>query len=168
MITEKVRAVINKHVDEYIDEMRFEFFYLEGHRDIKETAPGKFVIKDSDVIIDWNQKYDPILVHPVEKFFIPEIVELFVVEFIVELELPELIKLSNFDVSGVIHEEDIPIGDPRFNDDQLKSLLLYTCFDISYQDDYPEVKDYIEEVYKQKHPQNIQTFLDRVRPFLLE
>jgi len=93
-------------------------------------------------------------------------VELFVVEFIVELELPELKNLANFDVSGVIHQQEIPIEDPRFSDNQLKAILLHTCFDISYQENFPEVKAYLEDIYKQKYPQNIQRFLDRVRPFL--
>jgi len=30
-----------------------------------ETARGKSVIQDSDVVIDWNQNYDEILRHPI-------------------------------------------------------------------------------------------------------
>ena len=166
MITEETKKIIDKHVDEYIAEMRLEVIYLDGSREIKEAEPGKFIVQDSDLIIDTSRTYDEIFRHPIEDFFIPENVELYVVEFIVELELPDLEKLANFDVSGVIHSEDIPIDDPRITDDQLKSLLNYTCFDISYQKHSPEVKSYLEGVYKEAHPENIQKFLERIRPFL--
>ena len=166
MITEKTKKLIDKHVDEYIDEMRFEVIYLDSSREIKETAPGKFIVQDSDLIIDSSRNYDEIFHHPFEDFFIPENVDLYVTEFIVELELPDLVKLANFDVSGVIHSEDIPIDDPRISDDQLKSLFNYTCFDINYQKHSPEVKSYLEGVYKETHPENIQKFLERIRPLL--
>lgn len=166
MITEKTKKIINKYVDEYIDEMRFEIIYLDTSREIKEMAPGKFIVQDSDLIIDPSRNYDVIFHHPIEDFFIPENVDLYVVEFIVELELPDLGKLADFDVSGVIHSEDIPIDDPRITDDQLRSLFSYTCFDINYQQDTPEVRSYLERVYKEIHPENIQKFLERIRPIL--
>lgn len=166
MITEETKKIINKYVDEYIDEMRFEVIYLASSREIKEAAPGKFIVQDTDVIIDTNGSYDEILRHPIEDYFIPEKVEQCVTEFIVELELPGLVNLTNFDVSGVIHQEEIPIEDLRISDAQLESLLNYTCFDMSYQKMYPEVRPYLEDVYKNNHPENVQKFLERVRPFL--
>jgi hypothetical protein len=166
MIAEKTRKIINKHVDDYIDEMRFELIYIDSSREIKEASPGKFIVQDTDVIIDTSGSYDEILRHPIEDYFIPEKVGLYVIEFIIELELPELINLSNFDVSGVIHQEEIPIEDLRISDTQLESLLNYTCFDANYQKIYPEVRLYLEEIYKGKHTENVQKFLERARPFL--
>jgi len=166
MIADKTKEIINKIVDDYIDEMRFDVIYLGSSREINEASPGKFIVQDTDLIIDRSRSYDEILRHPVEDFFIPEKVDLYVVEFIVELELPELVSFSNFDASGIIHQEEIPIEDFRISDGQLESLLNYTCFDINYQKIYPEVKPYLEEIYKQKHAQNIKDFLERAKPFL--
>ena len=166
MISEETKKIINKHVDGYIDEMRFEVIYIDSKRDIKEVSPGKFIVQDTDVIIDSSRNYDEILHHPIEDYFIPETVDLYVVEFIVELEMPELINLTNFDVSGVIHQEEIQIEDLKISDAQLESLLNYTCFDTNYQKMYPEVKPYLEGIYKAEHSENVQKFLERVRPFL--
>jgi hypothetical protein len=166
MITQETKKLINKHVDDFIDEMRLEVIYIDSIRDIKEVSSGKFIIQDTDLVIDTSRSYDEILHHPIEDYFIPETVDLYVVEFTVELELPELTNLTNFDVSGVIHQEEIPIEDLRISDDQLRALLNYTCFDVSYQKMYPEVRPYLEDIYKKNHPENIQKFLERVKPLL--
>ena len=166
MISEETKKLINKHVDDFIDEMRLEVIYIDSIRDIKEVSSGKFIIQDTDLVIDTSRSYDEIFHHPIEDYFIPETVDLYVVEFTVELELPELINLTNFDVSGVIHQEEIPIEDLRISDDQLRSLLSSTCFDLNYQKIYPEVNSYLEDVYKEKHPENVQKFLERARPLL--
>jgi hypothetical protein len=166
MISEEIKKIINAHVDAFIDEMRLEVIYIDSVREIKEVSSGKFIIQDTDVVIDTSRSYDEILHHPIEDYFIPETVDLYVVEFTVELELPELINLTNFDVSGVIHQDEIPIEDLRISDDQLRVLLNYTCFDISYQKMYPEVRPYLEDIYKKNHPENIQKFLGRVKPLL--
>ncbi len=165
MISEETKKIINKYVDDFIDAIRLEVICIDSIREIKEVSAGKFIIQDTDVVIDTSRKYDEIFHHPIEDFFIPETVDLYVVEFTVELELPELIKLTNFD-SGIIHQEEIPIEDLRISDDQLRSLLNYTCFDVNYQKICPEVRPYLENIYKEKHPKNIQKFLERVRPLL--
>lgn len=166
MLSKQTREMINKYVDENIDDMRFDFYFLDRHRDIKEIENGKFIVQDKDVFIDWSANYKEILRHPIEDFFIPENVNLFVVEFQLDLISPDLIELENFEVNGVIHEEDIAIEDQRFTDDVLLNLLRYTCFDLDYQKRYPDVKTYIDDIYTQKHSENVKQFLERVRPFL--
>lgn len=167
MISEKVKATINKVIDEYLDEMlRGEFIYLDRNRKIEEVSPGKYIVRDTDIIIDESQNYGVIFKHPIEDYFIPEKVDLVIVEFVVELELPDLINLINFDTLGIIQSQEIPIEDSRISDDQLKVLLNHTCFDSANQSVYPEVKDYLLDIYKKNHPSNIRNFLERVRPFL--
>lgn len=169
MITEKLKTTINKYVDEFLDEIiRGDIIYLDRSRKIEEVLPGKYIVQDTDIIIDETRNYDVIFKHPIEDYFIPEKVDLVVVEYIVELELPELVNLINFDTpaSGVIQSQEIPIGDSRISDDQLKELLYQTCLDLENQKIYPEVKDYLLEIYKKNHPNNVQIFLERVRPFL--
>jgi hypothetical protein len=159
VIKEKTIKALNKYVDEYIDGLRFEFIYLEHNREIKEIESGKFVVQDSDIIIDTSKSHDEILRHPLENYFIPEKVNLFVVEFIVTLDLPSLENLIDLDVTGVIRDEEIPIEDARITDKQLIDLLSDTCFNVEYQASYPEVKAYLKNIYTQEHPSNIQNFL---------
>lgn len=167
MISEKVKATINKVIDEYLDEMlRGDFIYLDRNRKIEEASPGKYIVRDTDVIIDESQNYGVIFKHPIENYFIPEKVDLVVVEFSVELEMPDLTNLINFDTLGIIQSQEIPIEDPRISDNQLKLLLNHTCFDSESQKIYPEVKNYLLDIYKKDHPGNVHKFLERVRPFL--
>ncbi len=166
MISDATRKVINKHVDEYIDELRFDFIYLGHSRDVKELSPGKYVIRDSDLIIDKNQNYDEILRHPIEDFFIPEKVELFETEFILELKSPEFVEFVDFDVSGVIGGEEISLDDPRISDNEIKSLISQTCFDDYYQKLFPEVRSYLEDFYRAEHPEHFGKIISRLRPFL--
>lgn len=166
MIDEKTKEIINKHVDEYLDGWRFEFIWIDHHREIEEIEPGKFVVQDTDILIDRSQTYEKILVHPIEDFFVPEEVNFYVTEFIVKLGFPELEDLIDFECSGVIRAEDISIIDPRLSDDQLGFLMSQTCFDTSYQETFPEVKTYLQGVYEDNHTQRIQEYLNRIRPFL--
>jgi hypothetical protein len=165
-ISEPTLLAINKHVDAYIDELRFEFIHLRHNRDIKELSPGKYVIRDADLIIDRNQNYDEILRHPIEDYFIPEKVELFETEFILELEPPEFVKFADFDVSGVIGSKEIPLDDPRISDDEIQSLISQTCFDDYYQNLCPEVRTFLEEFYRAKQPEHFEKIMARIRPFL--
>lgn len=166
MISSETLNVINKYIDEYIDETRLDFIYLGHNRDISEISPGKFKITDSDVIIDKNRNYDEFLRHPVEDFFVPKTAEVFIVEYLLDLQLPELINLSDFEVLGISYEEEIPITDNRISDDSLKLLLNYTCFTPHYQKIYPELKPYLIDLYQQKHSPETQKFLDKIKPFL--
>ena len=166
MITNITREAINKYVDEYIDEMRLDIFYLKHERNINEIESGKFTVIDSDVIIDWSMGFNKILQHPIEDFFIPEKAELFVVEYALELQQPDLVNLVNFDVEGISHQEEIHINDHIFDDETLICLINHTCFDERYQKRFPEVTDYLNEVYQNKHPLPTQVFLDRIRPLL--
>lgn len=166
MITDKTKEIINKHVDDFLDEMRFDLIWLDHFRDIQEIESGKFIVTDTDIIIDRSQNYDEILTHPIENFFVPEKVNMFVTEFIVKLKLPQLEELSDFDCSGILQEEEIFIDDQRISDDQLIYLLGQTCFDTRYQELEPEVKTYLRGVYEKDHPKRIQDCLNRIRPFL--
>ena len=165
-ISEPTLRAINKHVNEYIDELRFEFICLRHNRDIKELSPGKYVIRDSDLIIDKNQNYNEILRHPIEDFFIPEKVELFETEFILELESPEFVKFVDFDVSGVVGEEEMLLDDSRISDDEIESLISQTCFDERYQKSFPEVRTFLEDFYRANQPEHFAKILARLRPFL--
>lgn len=165
-ISEPTLHAINKYVDEYIDELRFELIYLGHSRDIKELSPGKYVIRDSDLIIDKNQNYDEILRHPIEDFFIPTKVELFETEFILELKSPEFVEFVDFDVPGVIGGEEISLDDLRISDDEIHSLISQTCFDDRYQKLFPEVRTFLEDFYKAKQPEHFAKIIARLRPFL--
>jgi hypothetical protein len=166
MIDEKTKKIINKHVDEYLDECRFEFIWISHERDIQELELGRFTIKDTDIIIDNEKKYDKILVHPIEDFFLPLQVTLYVTGFSVKLKLPQLEELSDFDCCGILRDEDIFIDDPRISNDQLIDLMSQTCFDARYQELETEVREYLKSVYAKEHCPRIQGCLDRIRPFL--
>jgi len=166
MINENTKEIINKCVDEYLDECRFDFIWIDHDREIQEMEPGRFVVQDTDIIIDRSQTYNKILIHPIENFFVPEEVNLYVTEFIVKLELPELEELSDFECSGVLREEDISIADPRISDVQLGGLMDQTCFYPGYQKLEPKVKAYLRSVYAEEHPSRTQECLNRIRPFL--
>lgn len=167
MISEKTKLALNKHVDEYLDELRMEVICLRHNRDIKKIDTNKFVIQDTEVIIDLSQKYEELLSHPIEDYFIPEYVSLYVTEFIIELELPELVNLVNFDVSGVIDTYDIFLDDPQITDKDIESLIQSTCFDERYQNTFPEVRDYLEGVYRSNQTDDVQKLLNHLRPFLM-
>jgi len=166
MITEATKCVINKFVDEYISETNFEIILLDRDREINEISPGKYLVRDLDIFIDRNQNFKKVLEHPIEDFFIPEVAELFGTEFIVELKLPALEDLNNFEVKEILIQETVPIEDIKLSDEQVMLLLNSTCFDKSYQDSFPEVRSYLEAVYKTDHKQGIKNFLDRIHPLL--
>jgi len=167
MISEKTKLALNKYVNEYLDELRMEVICLRHNRDIKQIDTNKFVIQDTEVIIDLSQKYDELLRHPIEDYFIPEYLSLYVTEFVIELELPELVNFVNFDVSGIIDSYDIFLDDPQITDKEIESLIQSTCFDESYQNTFPEVREYLEGIYRPSQPNDMQKLLNRLRPFLL-
>jgi hypothetical protein len=107
-----------------------------------------------------------LLQHPLERFFIPEKVEIFQTQFFLTLESPDLVNFVDFDIGGVIGEEELFLDDPAITDDEVESLVDRTCFDPAYQNRNHEVKDYLLEVYKEKHSIQTQKLLDRLRPFL--
>lgn len=166
MISDETKAVINKHVDDYISELPFDFICLRHDRKIDDLGGGKFCIIDADLIVDANQNYEVLLQHPLERFFIPEKVEIFQTQFFLTLESPDLVNFVDFDIGGVIGEEELFLDDPAITDDEVESLVDRTCFDPAYQNRNHEVKDYLLEVYKEKHSIRTQKLLDRLRPFL--
>jgi hypothetical protein len=166
MIEDKTKVIINTYVDEYLDRRRFDLIWIDHNREIQEIEPGKFVVQDTDIIIDPSQVDEEILIHPIEDFVVPEEVNLYVTECIVTLELPYLEEVSDFEDSGVVRSEDISIADPRISDDQLVYLIDQTCFYPGYQEKEPEVKAYLQSVYEEEHPLRIQECLNRIRPFL--
>lgn len=167
MISDTTRAAINQNVDEYIDELRFDFIRLRHSRDIEELGLNKFVVRDTDLIIDRTAVSEEVLRHPIEDYFIPENVQLFVTGFIVELELPELINLADFEVSGILEDRSISIADPTITDQEIDSLIHQTCFDLGYQKNDPEVRKYLEDLYAQKHSEGALKVMARLKPFLV-
>ncbi len=72
--------------------------------------------------------------HPLERFFIPEKVEILQTQFFLTLKSSDLVSFVDFDIEGVIGEEELFLDDP------------------AYQKRNHEVKDYLLEVYNEKHP----------------
>lgn len=166
VISEQTIKIIEQHVDAYISELRFDFICLRHDRKIEELGNGKFSISDTDLIVDANQNYEILLQHPLERFFIPEKIEIFQTQFFLTLEEPDLVKFVDFDTGGVIGEQEFSLDDPQISDSEIEDLVERACFDKAYQKRNPEVTEYLQEVFKEKHSEQEQKGLDRLRPFL--
>jgi hypothetical protein len=170
MISDETKAVINKHVDEYIDEMRFEFSILSTDREIQEIAKGEYIVRDSDFIFDKEIPRVKVLIHPLEDSFVPDKIEFYVTEFKLKLDSADPSNLLDFEVLGVVEEKSLFLWDKEISDDVIDSLIQCTFFDRLYQRSSPEVRTYLEGVYQEATKEVYQSYigqiLARLKPFL--
>ena len=170
MISDETKAVINKHVDEYIDEMRFEFSILSRDREIQEVAKSEYIIRDSDFVFDKEIPRVKVLIHPLEGSFLPDKIDFYVTEFKLKLDSADPSNLLDFEVLGVVEEKSLFLWDAEIPDDVIESLIQCACFDRPYQRSFPEVRAYLEGLYqgatKEVYQSYIGQILARLRPFL--
>ena len=117
MLTDQLKTTINLYIDNFIDNLRAEITYLNSKRVIEEISPNLFLVRDSDYLIDQDQKYDEIFRHPIEDhFFIPKAIDFYVTEYKAVIDPENIKKLIDFDCSGVVNYELISIDDERISE----------------------------------------------------
>ena len=167
MLTDQLKKTINLYIDNFIDNLRAEIIYLNSNRAIEEISPNLFLVRDSDYLIDQDQKYDEIFRHPIEDhFFIPKAIDFYVIEYKVVIDPEDIKKIIDFDCSGVVDYELISIDDKRISDELIEGLVSYMCFDIGYQKHSPEVRDFLIQFFETNQDKSIKKLMDRIKPFL--
>ena len=167
MLTEIEKEMVSEFVDDYIDGLRMEVMNLCGSRIITEQPGSKIVVVDKDLLIDQSRGYEVILRNPVEEyFFIPKEIDYYETQFDLEFDRKDGFKITNLADVGVIDSDAIPIDDHRISDDCLSNLVSRMCFDMRYQQMFPEVKTMIAEFLDGNSSPDLDNIKNRIRPFI--
>jgi hypothetical protein len=167
MLSQLEVEIVSKYVDEYIDSLRMDVIVLDGSRVITERSDSIIVIVDINFLIDKSGVHEVVLLNPVEDyFFIPREIDYCETQFDLEFDRKDGFKITNFIEGGVIDSYSVPINDPMISDKCLSNLMCEMCFDIGYQQLWPEVKNAIDAFFSSPGNQDSEFLKNRISPFM--